>query len=507
MMNKKTLVSIVAILGILTLITGVTVAFFNYTRTGSANSIAVGRIYFNTTQNGSITFSNVFPISSTDALTDTTNAKTMSITVVGDTDYDKGIEYLVTASDVNMNVGNKQLPLTIEISTTGTGLGTAETGNYYANRNSYTTSKYKVEYKGTLEEGSHILVGYIAPNATSGTIEGINGTINFKAYIDKDRIAISDTYDGTESDNMGTTTEWVNNRTVFTTTEWNSISGNTSLSFKIKVEANEGIWVEKEVPTPVVVSNSCFGVDFNEGMTGGYANLSDPNVINACTTYLSSHYDTTEYTSNYAGMDYDECQDMAYYVYGTDFDTLAAEYTNGYDIESPPSMPLEDYEYFVNNEIINNASATGTITNYDENCGTAVAIPSAFAGVTITSIGLTAFENSNLESISIPNTVISIDEHAFSFNQLTNVIIPNNVITIETSAFQDNIISRLTLGNSVETIGDNAFANNQLISLTIPNSVTTIDEYAFYGNNINNLTLGNSVETIGNWAFSGYDDQ
>ena len=41
---------------------------------------------------------------------------------------------------------------------------------------------------------------------------------------------------------MGTTSEWVNNRTVFTTEEWNSLQTN-GISFQIKVEANEGTWV------------------------------------------------------------------------------------------------------------------------------------------------------------------------------------------------------------------------------------------------------------------------
>ena len=42
----------------------------------------------------------------------------------------------------------------------------------------------------------------------------------------------------------GTTPEWVDGRTVLTTNEWNSL-GEVQLSFKIKVESNEGIWVEE----------------------------------------------------------------------------------------------------------------------------------------------------------------------------------------------------------------------------------------------------------------------
>ena len=36
----------------------VTYGFFNYTKTGLANNFRVGRIYFNTSQNGNISLSN-----------------------------------------------------------------------------------------------------------------------------------------------------------------------------------------------------------------------------------------------------------------------------------------------------------------------------------------------------------------------------------------------------------------------------------------------------------------
>ena len=254
--SKKILLSTIAIAIVIVLLGGVTFAFFNYTRTGSSNVIKTGRIAFSSSQDGVINLTNVFPIDSQEAETDTTNAKSVSITVTGDTDYSGGVEYLVTASDVNMTVNGKQLPVTLEISVDGNNsktLGTLETGDYYTNRDNYSVSKYKIEYNGEIDEGSRLLVGYIAPNTTSGTIEGIGGVINIKAYIDSSRVKISDTYDGSESDNMGTTNEWVGDRIVFTTTEWNSIqSSQTPLSFKVKVEANEGIWV----PEP----NTLFGM-------------------------------------------------------------------------------------------------------------------------------------------------------------------------------------------------------------------------------------------------------
>ena len=243
--NKKVMLSIIGVAILVIGLVGITYAFFNYTRTGTSNTIRVGRISFNSSQAGNINLTNAFPITSTQAETDTTNAKEVSITIEGDTDYTGGVEYLVSASDVNLAVNGKQLPVALEISVEGNNsktLGTLEAGDYYTNRDNYQVSKYKIEYGGKIEEGSYLLVGYIAPNTVSGTAEGVSGVITIKAYLDKEKILISDTYDGTESDNMGTPNSMAEGKTVFTTTEWNSIQAN-GLSFKVKVEANEGIWV------------------------------------------------------------------------------------------------------------------------------------------------------------------------------------------------------------------------------------------------------------------------
>ena len=245
--SKKQMFLVIGIFTLVLFASGVTYAFFNYTRTGAGNTIRVGRIAFESSQTGSINLTNAFPITSEEAETDTTNAKSVSITVTGDTDYTGGVEYVVTASDVNLEVNGKQLPIALEISVEGNNsktLGTVETGDYYTNRENYSVSKYKIEYDGEIEEGAHLLVGYIAPNTTSGTAEGVDGVINIKAYIDASKVLISDTYDGTESEINGTPNSMAEGKTVFTTTEWNSLNSN-GVSFKLKVEANEGIWVKE----------------------------------------------------------------------------------------------------------------------------------------------------------------------------------------------------------------------------------------------------------------------
>ena len=238
--SKKILLSTIFIAILIILASGITFAFFNYTRTGLANSIRVGRISFNTSQNGNINLVNVFPISSSEATGENPNYDEVVIEIEGDTDYSGGIEYLVSAVDANIYTEEGQVvPICLDIKIDDN-LGT-ENNNYFTARDNTNTSIYKKIVGNTLVGDGMLLVGYIAPNS-SGNIDGIDGTITIKAYLDKNKILISDTYDGTELDNMGTTNNEAEGKTVITTSEWNALQQN-GVSFKVKVEANEGIWV------------------------------------------------------------------------------------------------------------------------------------------------------------------------------------------------------------------------------------------------------------------------
>ena len=121
MNNKKLLVSILTVIGLLSITLGVTVAFFNYTRTGGANVLAVGKIYFNSTQGTSINLANVFPVKSTE-LENNPNVGSVTLTITGDTTFDEGLEYLISADQVVNTVSGKQVP--IGTSVTVNNLGT-----------------------------------------------------------------------------------------------------------------------------------------------------------------------------------------------------------------------------------------------------------------------------------------------------------------------------------------------------------------------------------------------
>ena len=244
MKKRNFIVTLILLLGLVGITLGVSVAFFNYTRTGNENILAVGKINFNSLQGTSINLTNVFPVKSTD-LENNDNVDSVTVTITGDTTYDKGIEYLISADNVINTVNSKKVPIGIRV--TANNLGTSDE-EYFKNRGG-STSIYQVLSDDTIKEDGKLFVGYITKGNT-----GINGTVTIKAFIDGERIAISDTYDGNETDNMGTTNSWVNGRTVLTTSEWNSLNSN-GLSFKIKVEANEGVWVENSLRAEELVRN------------------------------------------------------------------------------------------------------------------------------------------------------------------------------------------------------------------------------------------------------------
>lgn len=233
--SEKIILSIIATFILVIIVLGASYSMFNYTKNGPTNLVKTGRMVFNTSQN-EVNLVNVFPISSANALIDNENTDSIIISFVGDTTYSDGLEYMVSVTDVQVSLDEKKIPIAL-ISTID-GLGTTHTyDDYMRYRGGFDSvnTLYSLD-DGIYEDGQRIMLGYIAPGEL-----GINGTITIKAYI-PDTIAITDTYDETESDEMGTTKDWVAGRTVLTTEEWNRLN-EEPLSFKIKIDAMEGVWI------------------------------------------------------------------------------------------------------------------------------------------------------------------------------------------------------------------------------------------------------------------------
>ena len=175
-----------------------------------------------------------------------------------------------------------------------------------------------------------------------------------------------------------------------------------------------------------------------------------------------------------------------------------------------------------------------------------VRIPERIRQLPVTHIGVGAFYEKNLISVTIPNSVTHIGEYAFVGNQLTSVSIPNSVTHIGDLAFFENpltsitfegnglrigdnngiltvlyerggagtytrnddsktwtMMTSITIPNGVTRIEDEEYADRNLTSVTIPNSVTHIGREAFTRNQLASVTIGNSVTNIGAMAFLG----
>lgn len=126
---------------------------------------------------------------------------------------------------------------------------------------------------------------------------------------------------------------------------------------------------------------------------------------------------------------------------------------------------------------------TGMITGY-VGTDTVVVIPSKINGITVETIGHTAFRYSSVTSVTIPDSVTFISDSAFAYcSNLTNISIPNSVTSIGFSAFGGcTKLESITLPSSLRSISEALFSGcSQLTTIHIPVSVTSIENDAFDG--------------------------
>ena len=250
--KKKIILSIALVLLLVVATVGITYAFFNYTRTGSANTLNTGRIYFSTeqTNQNTITLNNIFPMTKEQALADSSTNGTLVVTFNGDTTYTDGMEYLLSIDSVS-GTTNVPISLIMDVNITENSVAVAENSNYYTAREAKTTSMYIAEGVDTtinstthkvitdVKTGKYLLAGYIK----SGEY-GISGSITIKAFIDADNILITDTPDDQSQRPSTAYTDGTDTtgKTVISTTDWNALQS-SGITFKVKGEAREGIWV------------------------------------------------------------------------------------------------------------------------------------------------------------------------------------------------------------------------------------------------------------------------
>jgi hypothetical protein len=136
-----------------------------------------------------------------------------------------------------------------------------------------------------------------------------------------------------------------------------------------------------------------------------------------------------------------------------------------------------------------------------------VTIPGSNDGLTVTSIGSSAFDGSAIvTSVTIPNGVLTIHANAFDgcFN-LTNVTIPNSVTNIEAYVFDNcSKLASVTLPNGLTSIEDDTFDYcSSLTSITIPDSVTYIGNDVFYAcSKLTSVYFQGNAPSVGSDVFT-----
>lgn len=176
--------------------------------------------------------------------------------------------------------------------------------------------------------------------------------------------------------------------------------------------------------------------------------------------------------------------------------------------------PVEDFEYKLNH--LENAIIITKYSGNDEH----VVIPSEIDGLPVITIGscdilegnyyinIGAFQNSNIKSVVIPDSVTFIQRAFSDCKYLSEVTFGknSNLDTIE-SAFQNCIsLEALDLSTTklTEISNDTFNGCKNLRSINISDSVTSIGERAFYEcESLKEIVLPKNLEDIGRNAF-GY---
>jgi hypothetical protein len=123
----------------------------------------------------------------------------------------------------------------------------------------------------------------------------------------------------------------------------------------------------------------------------------------------------------------------------------------------------------------------------------------------VLTIAKRAFANKdNLQSILINEGVEVIEEYTFAgSSNLRTVVLPDSLITIGVAAFQGTNLENISFGNSLERIEESAFNVTNIHDVVLPSSMRYIGHRAFASIGVTNfLTLNEGLETIDSLAFA-----
>ena len=132
-----------------------------------------------------------------------------------------------------------------------------------------------------------------------------------------------------------------------------------------------------------------------------------------------------------------------------------------------------------------------------------IVIPQKIEDIKVSGIATEAFKGSKLDSVNIQAELSILNESAFENSTVKQVILPNTIKKINRYAFKNcQNLTSINFPEGLIEIGGEAFINTQLGDIVFPESLQTISAYAFAGSygNITSIKVTGAT-SIGRDAF------
>ncbi|MBR1591480.1 MAG: leucine-rich repeat protein [Ruminococcus sp.] len=142
---------------------------------------------------------------------------------------------------------------------------------------------------------------------------------------------------------------------------------------------------------------------------------------------------------------------------------------------------------------------------------TEIVIPSEIDGFKVTGIDkYTFFENTEIKSVTLPESLESIGDYAFSgCLAISDMVIPENVNSIGKGCFMSCTgLENIKINGSIKEIPENCFAScTKLLCADIPFSVTDIGDKAFFGcTSLKDIALHKNITNLSDGCLGAYYD-
>ncbi len=305
--------------------------------------------------------------------------------------------------------------------------------------------------------------------------------------------------------------------------EWTSYGESSEFHFSICTTCKEVIWkfgtCDTHIFTTVTVPPTCIAEGYDENTCSVCDFVEKTNFTQTTDHSYSEQY---SYNGSFHWFACVHCEATKDY----------AEHTideSGYcTVCNQPLAPSEGVMYDV--------SADGTYAEVVGFSGTAkrIVIADTYNGLPVRTICANTFQNSNITSVQIPDSITSIGNQAFySCDNLKTVTIGNSKATVGNNAFEfchsslytsyeygtyvgdsenpysilieltNKNLSTYSIHENTKILAHGVFQNcSRLTGITIPEGVVSMGDYVFYScSNLTGIILPDGITSIGNRAF------